>query len=351
MDEHIENLLQHILDRLESDEYEPGPIKTVGGITSSYIVRSPYNTECEWAVIGTLGNLSSTLGEGTRVISTITSLARATFTSGQLAVGDLTELTIDFNVTVLTGGAAPTVTFQVSRVGADGILYALPAPAAISAAGQIIQSFGAGASSPIFGSLVQVDMVVTGAPTSITFSGSIKGKGPVATASSGQIALSASDPTVYNMLQNVSVGDVANGQEGNAFDGLILPVSIAQTYHPAIFWQPLGRGMNIYVQVIAPTNAFTSGRAYTHIAFRRKLDRAIQAPPRRQAHTHSRPQSRSAARRLAQGFDAQYPQEGQNYQHEVVPETSDTAAIGNIANRPFPQRKVDEVLANLRRGR
>jgi hypothetical protein len=111
------------------------------------------------------------------VILNLASAARATYTSGALAVGQYIELAFDIKVTALTGGTSPTVTFKLSRIGADGQLYQLYLPTAISAAGSFTASIGSGlTTNSSFGNSVQVDMVLTGAPTSITFSGSLIGK-------------------------------------------------------------------------------------------------------------------------------------------------------------------------------
>lgn len=110
----------------------------------------------------------------------LASAARATYSSGPVALPYYSDmvLDVDFNVTALTGGTSPTVTFKVSRVGADGILYQLWLPAAISAAGVFSQSIGVGAQTNADpGDSIQIDMVLTGAPTSITFSGSVKARG------------------------------------------------------------------------------------------------------------------------------------------------------------------------------
>jgi hypothetical protein len=108
------------------------------------------------------------------------SAARASYTSGPIILPNYNNLVLDcdFNVTAFTGGTAPTVTFKVSRVGADGILYQVWQPTAISAAGPLSQSIGPGYQTAVdLGDTFQIDMVVTGAPTSITFSGSVKAKG------------------------------------------------------------------------------------------------------------------------------------------------------------------------------
>lgn len=101
------------------------------------------------------------------------SAARATYSSGPITLPNYNALVLDLDVSVtaLTGGASPTVTFKVSRVEPDGVLYPVYSPAAISAAGVFSQSIGAGGQTAAdLGTAFQIDMVLTGAPTSITFS-------------------------------------------------------------------------------------------------------------------------------------------------------------------------------------
>lgn len=111
---------------------------------------------------------------------TLPSAARATYSSGQVSLANFSqlELDIDINVTALTGGTSPTVTFKVSRVEADGVLYSVWSPSAISAAGTFSQSIGPGLQTSVdLGNTFQVDMVTTGSPTSITFSLNVEARG------------------------------------------------------------------------------------------------------------------------------------------------------------------------------
>jgi hypothetical protein len=185
--------LERIEAQLKSDEYEQGPVVTVGGGANLYLARSPYNTECEFMVIAALMAASS--GNGSIVISSTN---------------------------------------------------------------------------------------------------------PAITAPGGNFGLAS------------------GGMDNNMFDGYILPVSTTQSPVLLEHWQPLGRGANV--------NVLVSGvSAFAIIAFRRKLDRAIPAPPRRQPHSHSHVQSRRGARTFMAGFENQYP--GTNYEHETVPESQDTEEI------------------------
>lgn len=116
-------------------------------------------------------------------VSTVLNLpsaARATYTSGPLALPNYNNMVLDFdfNVTALTGGVSPTVTFKISRVGVDSVLYSVYSPAAISAAGVFSQSIGPGYQTAVdLGAQFQIDMVLTGGPTSITFSASVQARG------------------------------------------------------------------------------------------------------------------------------------------------------------------------------
>lgn len=113
-----------------------------------------------------------------RLVADMLTLPKQTLTSYsvQLSGAAYSELAVDFTIYSITGGTAPTVTFLVSRVGLDGQLYKLEQAAALSAAGTISYSIGAGLDGKSFAGLFQVDMVTTGNPTGVQISGSIKAK-------------------------------------------------------------------------------------------------------------------------------------------------------------------------------
>lgn len=115
-----------------------------------------------------------------RLISDMLELDRQdvgnSWSSGQLSGSAWSELAIDFSVYSISGGTTPTVTFLVSRVGLDGQRYKLEQATPLSAPGTISYSIGAGLDGKSFAGLFQVDMVVTGSPTNVNISGSIKAK-------------------------------------------------------------------------------------------------------------------------------------------------------------------------------
>lgn len=219
-DESVLACLQRIEDRLNSDEYEPCTLVTLGGGGSTtYVARSPYNTEAEWSI------------------------------------------------------------------------YAI----------------------------------------------SVGGTG------SASILISASNPAISSLdvSGTTKYGSTAGGQESNYVEGvgIIVTNTGAPTFSDQ--WQPLGRGANVYMTF----NLTGATSCFVVLAFRRKLDKAIPTPPRRQATTHTHVQSRRGARTFAQGFEAQYP--GTDYEHEVLPETEDLPAVGNVEEMPTPAQRV---LAKLRNG-
>ena len=113
-------------------------------------------------------------------ILNLPSAARASYSSGIITLPNYNELvlSLDVNVTALTGGSSPTVKFTVSRIGADGVAYVLYSPTALSAAGVFSQSVGhSGQTNADLGDQCRIDMVTTGAPTSVTFSLSAKVRG------------------------------------------------------------------------------------------------------------------------------------------------------------------------------
>lgn len=114
----------------------------------------------------------------TAAVLSLSSAARSTYSSGLLSVDSYDMLAVDISVTAITGGVLPTVAFRLSRLGADGILYPIFTTTAISVAGILPPiSLGPGSTnSNMFGDNIQLDMITTGGPTSVTFSASIKGK-------------------------------------------------------------------------------------------------------------------------------------------------------------------------------
>lgn len=126
---------------------------------------------------------------------------------------------------------------------------------------------------------------------------------------------------------SVSIGLFSGGADNNALEAFV-SVQAANNGEPFVpTWQPLGRGASLFVSISMASGA-QSG--YFCAGFRRKLDRAIPAPPRRDAHTHSHVESRRGVRTFAAGFEAQYPRD--KYIHEEIPESQDTANIGYVEN-------------------
>ena len=94
-----------------------------------------------------------------------------------LYVDTYSVLAVDLNLTSLTGGTSPTVNVVTKRKGADGIYYTIDTPTALTAAGAISRSIGVGAAQNVWpGEVIQVSVVVTGAPTGAAWTLSVQGR-------------------------------------------------------------------------------------------------------------------------------------------------------------------------------
>lgn len=98
----------------------------------------------------------------------------ASGSSGPLAVGVLTQLAVDVDVTALSG-TSPTLTIFVERQGADGNWYPIYSPSAINATGLTSTSIGPGLTTPaLVTSTVRFRWVIGGSATpTVTFSVSV----------------------------------------------------------------------------------------------------------------------------------------------------------------------------------
>src|SRR5579872_979492 len=85
-DEKETDLLQAILDELQTDEYETGRYVTVGGASGNYTARSPYNTECEYAIACCFGS-----GNGIALISGSNSSIAPPPVDGSVSFGSATQ--------------------------------------------------------------------------------------------------------------------------------------------------------------------------------------------------------------------------------------------------------------------
>lgn len=99
--------------------------------------------------------------------------------SGALVTTNVSRIAVDINLTALTGGTAPTVTFFLDRQGLDGIWYQVWSSGAKSTAATISTSVGDGCTvSEVIGASVRLRWVFGGTvnPTSVTFSAGILGR-------------------------------------------------------------------------------------------------------------------------------------------------------------------------------
>ena len=100
----------------------------------------------------------------------------ATFTSGDINVGDLTELAVDVSTTVVTG-TTPTLDIFVDRKGTDGVYYNIYHPTQVTTVTTSSGTLGVGAGTNVsLGSLIRLRLVVGGTTPSFTLTVSLIGK-------------------------------------------------------------------------------------------------------------------------------------------------------------------------------
>ena len=330
-----DDLLTRILSHMESDEYESLGLYTVGGPPGNYQLRSPVNTEFEYLVVGAYLAVppAAVSSEATSVVLNNASTLGSGFTSTDLTVGQFTVLDIDIVFTSFIGGTAPTIQYFINRKDTAGNYDKLWGPAAISTATTYDISIGIGASQGSnpsgtvqtvgvdFGDIVQVGYVTTGAPTSVTQTISIKGKGPIVPSlTQGTVVITNNNP-ITNFTLGTSLGAAAAGSDmNNALEGVVLPTSSTINSLIAVdYWMPAGRGANVYVLVL-------TAASYALIATRRKLSRFIPVRERIYPKTHSQPAPRRFERTLpaqspmVAGFQSQEQTPGgKPYQHQPTP--------------------------------
>lgn len=329
-----DELLGRILQRLDSDEYEPLGIYTIGGAPGNYQLRTPVNTEVEYLVVGAYlaSNPVSAFGESVNVFNQNNGTATS-FTSGDIGVGQITIVDIDIIFTSFTGGTTPTITYNISRKDQFGNYNIIWTSGAKSAAFSNFVTIGVGAGQGSsaaanvqsvgvdLGDNLQVSYTTTGAPTSVTQSISIKGKGPQTPAATGGTVIITNNNPITNFTLGTALGAASAGSDmNNALEGVVLPTSGTISSLIAVdYWMPAGRGANIYVLVVGAAS-------YALIAIRRKLARYIPVRERVFPKTHSQPPPRRWERVLpaqgpmGAGFESQYPAPGgKPYQHQPGP--------------------------------
>lgn len=170
----------------------------------------------------------------------------------------------------------------------------------------------------------------------------------VAISSSGSaapFALTVGNPSqLFMALTATSLGLQSQGTENsNPLEGIAGVVGnggVITTQE----WIPLGKGVVIYFSINPAANQVIMA----NIAFRRSLYRLIPETPRLSPATHTHPQSRRELRMLhslsaeMSGFEQQYPTRqgsyGEDYTHEIIPETQDTMSGGGTGYRGRAKR-------------
>jgi hypothetical protein len=126
----------------------------------------------------------------------------------------------------------------------------------------------------------------------------------------GQAKLAANGTDVF--------GSISQGRDNNnalqSYVGSLTSQASMVTYGGDNY-MPLPSPSLVYLQTNAPANS----EVLVTIQFRRLLERILPDKPRVKPQTHSHVKGRRDHRTMMEGYAAQYPQEGQPYQHQGLP--------------------------------
>lgn len=119
---------------------------------------------------------------GTSTFITYLSAAQVVTNTGtSFSTASVASLAVDITLASFTGGAAPTVTYFVDRLGADGLWYRVWTSAALNSGGVTSVQIGpfpsgTGIFTAVLTGTARFGWTSTGAPTAITFSASVIGR-------------------------------------------------------------------------------------------------------------------------------------------------------------------------------
>jgi hypothetical protein len=131
----------------------------------------------KWGIDGKLINYTvEDLAKSGTVLLTSSAAIASTSTGSDLRVDPYRELTIDVDISVVSG-TSPTYVISIERKGADGIYYPIWTSASQTVVGKVSTTIGKGAeTNKGFGDIVRVVETLGGTTPSFTRSVSIKGK-------------------------------------------------------------------------------------------------------------------------------------------------------------------------------
>ena len=273
MDEAILGVLKQILAKLDSDEYEYSDPYTIGGSTGTYQLFSPWNTECEWAVVsalahGTFGFVAPSFQD----FAVPATAGSVTLVTGQ---GELLSA-------VVTAAGTANLTFQDA---AGNIIAEVVQPGTIGQELPLNASFTT--------SLVANKTASTPAVTvSVEMTGTL--------ASIGDFVIGARNPTQIQLspagADKFGVSGFKDGNPLSSYVGSLTQQAPFVTY--ASQFVPLQGNTGLFLQTSTPA----STEVLVTIMLRRKLEFLIPTIEYRKPHTHT-PLSARGARTFMAGFD------------------------------------------------
>jgi len=265
--------LQEIAKRLDSDEYEYSDPYTIGGATGTYQLFSPWNTECEWAIVsalahGTFGFVAPSFQD----FAVPATAGAVTLVTGQ---GELLSA-------VVTAAGTTNLTFQDA---AGNIIAEVVQPGTVGQELPLNASFTTSlvANKATTTPAVTVSVQMTGTPASI-----------------GDFVIGARNPSQLVMspagADKFGLSGFKDGNPLSSYVGSLTQQAPFITYAPQFV--PLQGNTGLFLQTSTPA----STEVLVTLMLRRKLEFLIPTVEYRKPHTHT-PLSARGARTFMAGFD------------------------------------------------
>lgn len=286
--------------------YEISDPITLGGASGQYTYRSPWNTECEWAII-------SAVGLGTFGAS------NPAFINHDVPqeVGPVTLFAgsgILFSAVVTAAGTS-SLTFQD---GASNIIGEIPSSAVVGT--QI--SFN----NAIFMFALRANTLVTTPEVTVSYQENGSSAAPatfvIGSKNAKQPTLSATGVDSFGSTITSSP-DSNNGLP--SYVGVLTANTPFMTYSGDTY-MPLPAPADIYLSTSTPAQT----EVLVTIQFRRSLDHIIPETPRARPSTHSQPLPRKGSRTFVEGFAARSDLASEPYHHQPLSAQETGETVGRF---------------------
>lgn len=299
--------------------YEISDPITLGGASGQYTYRSPWNTECEWAIISAVG------------------LGTFGFTAPVVTNHDVPQ---SAGPLTLFSGSGILISAVVTTAGTSNLLFT---DGAGNTLGEVLSSAAVGSeisfNNAFFNFALRANNSATTPEVTVFFqengSNASTASFVIGAKNSKQPTLSATGADSFGSILTSSP-DSNNGLP--AYVGALTSNAPFVTYSGDAY-MPLPAPADIYLT----TNTPAQTEVLVTIQFRRSLDHVIPETPRARPSTHSQPLPRKGSRTFIEGFAARSDLASEPYHHQPLSaqETGETVGrFGKLAPTNIKHRGV-----------